>query len=73
MRRPETLGLGLVGAVLGAVAALPADSPALKDFMPRGMLLGVAVTQAQVEGKDEAAAALVTRHFDSITPENLLK
>lgn len=73
MRRPETLGLGLVGAVLGAVAALPADSPALKDLMPRGMLLGVAVTQAQVEGKDEAAAALVSRHFDSITPENLLK
>ena len=73
MRRPEAVVLGTLGVALAAVAAVGAEGPALKDVMPKGMLLGAAVSQSQVEEKDAAAAALVTRHFDSITPENLLK
>jgi endo-1,4-beta-xylanase len=73
MRRPEAVVLGTLGVALAAVAAVGAEGPALKDLMPKGMLLGVAVSQSQVEEKDAAAAALVTRHYDSITPENLLK
>jgi endo-1,4-beta-xylanase len=73
MRRPEAVVLGTLGVALAVVAAMGADRPALKAVMPKGMLLGVAVSQSQVEEKDAAAVALVTRHFDSITPENLLK
>lgn len=73
MRRSGKVVLGTLGVALAAVAAVGAEGPALKDVMPKGMLLGVAVSQSQVEEKDAAAATLVTRHFDSITPENLLK
>jgi len=74
MRRPEALVLGALGTALAVVSAVgAADGPALKDLMPKGMLLGVAVSQGQVEEKDQAAVDLVTRHYDSITPENLLK
>ncbi|HEY6554312.1 MAG TPA: endo-1,4-beta-xylanase, partial [Vicinamibacteria bacterium] len=73
MRRSEAVVLGALGVALAAVAAVGAEGPALKEVMPKGMLLGVAVSQSHVEEKDAAAAALVTRHFDSITPENLLK
>ncbi len=41
--------------------------------MPKGMLLGVALSRGQVEEKDPVALAIVTRQFDSATPENLLK
>lgn len=74
MRRLEAAGPGvLAAATLAAVAALGAEAPALKDLMPEGMLMGVAVSRTQVEGKDEVAVGLVSRHFDSLTPENLLK
>jgi endo-1,4-beta-xylanase len=73
MRRPEAAGLGVLAAALTAVAAVGAQAPALKDLMPEGILMGVAVSQGQVEGKDEVAAGLLARHFDSLSPENLLK
>jgi endo-1,4-beta-xylanase len=63
-------------AVLAAgVAALAAASELtpLKDVMPSGTLIGVALNGRQSDGRDAAALAIVTRHFSSITPENLLK
>jgi endo-1,4-beta-xylanase len=64
------LALALVAAALSAQGRA---EPGLKDLMPRGMLIGAALNDAQVDGRDPHAVALVPRHFDTITPENALK
>jgi endo-1,4-beta-xylanase len=71
----RTVSVSLVLAAFAAAASAQGakDGPALKDLMPKGVLLGVAVSQGQIEGKDAVATDLITRHFDSTTPENLLK
>jgi len=46
---------------------------ALKDLMPRGMVIGVALNQRQFEGTDTAAVDIVTKQFNQISPENVLK
>jgi endo-1,4-beta-xylanase len=60
-----TAGLLLVPAVHQDVA--------LKDLMPKGMVIGVAVNQRQFEGTDPAAVEIVTKQFNQISPENVLK
>jgi endo-1,4-beta-xylanase len=57
----------------GVSAALAADSSALKDVAPHGLRIGVAVNQALSDGRDTAGLDIVTRQFNSVTPENLLK
>jgi endo-1,4-beta-xylanase len=80
MRPPEPRGLGLVccalaaGVLLTSSPALAAEGPpALKELMPRGMLIGVALSQRQSDGEDAMADGIVSRQFDSATPENVLK
>ena len=46
---------------------------ALKDLMPKGMAIGVAINQRQFEGTDTAAVDIITRQFNQISPENVLK
>jgi endo-1,4-beta-xylanase len=46
---------------------------ALKDLMPKGMVIGVAINQRQFDGTDAGAAELITRQFNQISPENALK
>ena len=46
---------------------------ALKDLVPKGMVIGVAINQRQSDGADTAAVDIITRQFDQISPENLLK
>ncbi len=62
-------GLALSATVLGAETS----EPALKDLAPRGLLVGAALNQGQSDGKDSIAAGIVTRQFDTISPENILK
>ena len=59
------------GLVLFSLA-LPQDT-ALKDLMPKGMVIGVAINQRQFDGTDTAAVALITKQFNQISPENVLK
>jgi endo-1,4-beta-xylanase len=79
----------LTGAVTVAIAAaltggrwLPAGfaptiaaqgAAALKDLVPRGWLIGVAINQNQSDARDTAAVELITRQFNAVSPENLLK
>lgn len=49
------------------------EPTALKSLTPKGLRIGVALNQKQSDGKDPAALAIVTRHFDQVSPENLLK
>ena len=52
--------------------AVTAQSP-LKSLAPPGLRLGVALSVAQADGRDARSLAIATEHFDSITPEDLLK
>jgi endo-1,4-beta-xylanase len=71
----------LRASVVPAIAAAwltiaPAEARqfvALKDLMPRGMVIGIAINQRQSDGADAAAVDLITKQFNQISPENLLK
>ncbi len=72
MTRSVTLLAG-AAALAAAVPGAAAEAPALKSLTPPGFRIGVALSRAQNDGRDAAGLAIATRHFDSITPENLLK
>jgi endo-1,4-beta-xylanase len=55
------------------LAAAAHQEPALKDLMPTGMVIGVAINQRQFEGVDAAAVDIITKQFNQISPENALK
>lgn len=69
------LGTGVaVAAAVAAVTSLTArQDAALKDLMPKGMVIGVAISQRQSDGTDTAGVDLITKQFNQISPENLLK
>lgn len=63
-------------ALLAASAAPRAsvqERPALKDVFQDAFVIGTAVNDAIVAGRDAASRDLVLRHFGSITAENVLK
>lgn len=51
----------------------PIAPPALKDVFRDDFYIGVAPNIDQLSGKEPDALALVEKHFNSITPENILK
>ena len=75
------VALVLVSACLAAwgcrspqTAAAPvAGAPALKDLYREAFLVGAALNDAQFSGLDTIGASIVTHHFNTITPENVLK
>jgi endo-1,4-beta-xylanase len=64
-------------AVLSALAitSLPGQGaePALKELMPKGLLIGAAINRAQSDAQDKVSVAIVERQFNTISPENILK
>ena len=67
----------LAGVILLLGAAVMAetgsDRPVLKDVFKHAFVVGTAVNDAIVSGKDAAGRELVLRHFGSITVENAMK
>ena len=63
--------LTAAAALLAAGAA--AEAPALKSVAPPGLRIGVALGRKHSDGKDPAGLALVARHFNQVSPENVLK
>src|SRR6187431_1528367 len=63
--------IAIVG--FGLLAAAAHQDVALKDLMPKGMVIGVAINQRQSDGVDTAGVDLITKQFNQISPENLLK
>jgi len=63
----------LVAAAVVLVPVAVHQDVALKDLMPKGMVIGVAINQRQFDGTDTAAVEIITRQFNQISPENLLK
>jgi GH35 family endo-1,4-beta-xylanase len=72
-RRAFTRAVSAATAGLMLAGRAAAQAAALKDLVPKGWLIGVAINQNQSDGSDREAVDLVTRQFNSITPENLLK
>jgi endo-1,4-beta-xylanase len=54
-------------------AALAAETPSLKSLAPPGLRIGAAINRRQAGGNDPQATAIVTRQFNTVTPENDLK
>lgn len=54
------------------VTAAP-RSPALKDVFAGAFMIGAALSPRQFEETDRASAALIKHHFNTISPENVLK
>ncbi|NLT68603.1 MAG: endo-1,4-beta-xylanase, partial [Acidobacteria bacterium] len=55
---------------------LPADSPdgrSLKEAYQKYFLVGCAVNDEIVSGRDHTALDIVIRQFNSVTPENVMK
>ena len=66
-------GTILVAAALAVPAAAIRQDVALRDLMPKGMVIGVAVNQRQFDGVDASAVDIITKQFNQISPENVLK
>ena len=60
--------MGLLAAT-GCVTA----QPALKDAFQGKFLIGAALNESQFTGQNAMQTALVKKHFNTITPENVLK
>jgi endo-1,4-beta-xylanase len=70
---PDRVLLTALLAIVAAGAARGDEEPSLKELVPAGMLIGAALNQAQSDGQDDTALRIVTRHFNTVTAENLLK
>ena len=49
------------------------EQPALKDIFRHDFHVGVALNENQFSGQDDRSMAIVEKHFNSLTPENILK
>ena len=72
--RNSLLVLGVIG-LLGVMVfpAAPQKQKALKEIFKDDFKIGAALNPRHFSGKDSRSAEIVTTHFDSITPENVLK
>lgn len=70
------LTAAVVVVTAGVIAAAPMaarQDVALKDLMPKGTVIGAAINQRQSDQVDKAAVDIITKQFNQISPENLLK
>ncbi|HYK21611.1 MAG TPA: endo-1,4-beta-xylanase [Pyrinomonadaceae bacterium] len=58
---------------LGRFPAAAQKQPALKDVFKNDFLIGAALNPRQFFEQDRRAVEIVTTHFNTITPENVLK
>ncbi|HQU74024.1 MAG TPA: endo-1,4-beta-xylanase, partial [Calditrichia bacterium] len=64
---------GMILLLCIACKAEKPQQPALKTVFQDHFLIGAALNPAHVSGADPRGQALVRRHFNSITPENIVK
>lgn len=74
-RKTRQLAGITAGALLAAVCASAGAQPeqTLKDAYAGAFRVGVAVGNFVQSGRDAASLAIVERHFNTITPENVMK
>jgi endo-1,4-beta-xylanase len=66
------LAVGLAAGNFGSHAGATAQ-PALKDVFKQDFLIGAALNPNQFFGRDARGVGIIVNHFNSITPENVLK
>lgn len=69
----RVIGIALTLATAAVASTTARQDVALKDLMPAGTVIGVAINQRQSDGTDTAAVDVITKQFNQISPENLLK
>jgi endo-1,4-beta-xylanase len=69
----KTTGLICLMVVLAGAAGCSVQQPALKDVFKNDFLVGGALNDDVVSGRDPNAAAITAKHFSTITPENVMK
>jgi endo-1,4-beta-xylanase len=69
----KTTGLICLMVVLAGAAGCSTQHPALKDAYKNDFLIGGALNDDVVNGKDPNAAAIATKQFSAITAENVMK
>jgi endo-1,4-beta-xylanase len=73
MHRTVRIAATIAAVGLAVTATTARQDIALKDLMPKGMVIGVAINQRQSDGVDTPAVDIITKQFNQISPENLLK
>jgi len=68
MRSLIVSGAIIVAAGLPTLRLAAQQDVALKDLMPKGMAIGVAISQRQFEGADSVAVDIITKQFNQISP-----
>ncbi len=69
----RVIGASLILAAAAVASTTARQDVALKDLMPAGTVIGVAINQRQSDGTDTAAVDVIAKQFNQISPENLLK
>lgn len=59
--------------VLTVTSASYSGEPTLKEVFKNSFLVGTALNEDQIFGKDTQAVKIIENHFNSITPENVMK
>jgi endo-1,4-beta-xylanase len=73
MNRAFTVAVALAAVTITVAPTAARQDVALKDLMPKGMVIGVAINQRQFDGTDASGVAVITKQFNQISPENVLK
>lgn len=73
LRLTPLLFAGLLLAGCSGTKNIAGNTPSLKETFKGDFLIGTALNATQIEEKDAGAAALVQRHFNAVTPENIMK
>jgi endo-1,4-beta-xylanase len=66
-------GLTVTAAMIAAAPMTARQDAALKDLIPNSAAIGVAINQRQSDGADATAVDIITKQFNQVSPENLLK
>jgi endo-1,4-beta-xylanase len=72
------VGLGITAVLMVAAACSPSpapvpNAPSLRDAFSDAFSIGAALNQSQFTGQDARGAQLAVQHYNTITPENVLK
>jgi endo-1,4-beta-xylanase len=68
-----TFVLGAIAASLSMQVAVTAQDASLKKVFAKDFGIGTAMSAGQIEEKDPKAHALIQKHFNMATPENIMK
>lgn len=68
-----TLALGAIAVSLSMQTDLKAQDASLKKVFAKDFGIGTAMSAGQIEEKDPKAHALIVKHFNMATPENIMK